>query len=63
MSPHRDYPLGIKALRYAANFELPIEPNTWMAIIRASQRIIDYVPTARIMEEWAQRGRGKYGSS
>ncbi len=49
---HRDYLLGIKALRYAANFELPIEPNTWMAIIRASQRIIDYVPTARIMEEW-----------
>lgn len=49
---HRDYLLGIKALRYAANFELPIEPNSWMAIIRASQRIIDYVPTARIMEEW-----------
>ncbi len=49
---HRDYLLGIKALRYAANFDLPIEPNTWMAILRSSQRIIDYVPTSRIIEEW-----------
>ncbi len=47
-----DYLLGIRALRYAANFDLPIEPNTWMAIVRASQRILDYVPINLIMDEW-----------
>ena len=47
-----DYLLGIRALRYAANFDLPIEPNSWMAIVRASQRILDYVPTNLIMDEW-----------
>ncbi len=47
-----DYLLGIKALRYAANFDLGIEQNTWLAIIRAAQRIIDYVPANLIMDEW-----------
>ncbi len=47
-----DYLLGIRALRYAANFDLPIEPNTWMAIIRNSQRILDYVPVQHFMDEW-----------
>ncbi len=47
-----DYLLGIRALRYAANFDLPIEPNTWMAIIRNSQRILDYVPVQLFMDEW-----------
>ena len=47
-----DYLLGIRALRYAANFDLPIEPNSWLAIVRASQRILDYVPTQKIMMEW-----------
>ena len=48
----KDYLLGIKALRYAANFDMPIDPNTWLAILRSSQKIIDYVPTSRIVEEW-----------
>ncbi len=46
--------IGIRALRHAANFDLPIEPNTWLAIARASQRILDYVPIRDIMDEWRQ---------
>lgn len=48
----RNYLLGIRAFRYAANFDLPIEPNTWMSIVRSSQAILDYVPIQNIMEEW-----------
>ncbi len=46
--------LGIRALRHAANFGLSIEPNTWLAIARSSQRILDYVPIRDIMDEWRQ---------
>ncbi len=49
---HHNYLLGIKALRYAAVFDLPIEPNTWMSIVRSGKRIIDYVPVQSIMDEW-----------
>lgn len=47
-----NYLLAIRALRYAANYDLPIEPNTWMAIVRASVRVLDYVPARDIMAEW-----------
>jgi poly(A) polymerase len=47
-----DYLLGIRTLRYAANYDLPIEPNTWISIVRASQAILDYVPIQQIMDEW-----------
>ncbi|MBQ9405685.1 MAG: HD domain-containing protein [Desulfovibrio sp.] len=47
-----DYLLAIRALRFAANFDLPIEPNTWLAIVRASSRVLDYVPSTDIMDEW-----------
>ncbi len=47
-----NYLLGIRALRFAANYNLPITPNTWVAIVRASSRILDYVPTLQIMDEW-----------
>jgi len=47
-----NYLLAFRALRFAANFDLPICPNTWVAIIRASSRILDYVPTVDIMDEW-----------
>ena len=47
-----DYLLGISAFRYAANYDLPIEPNTWMSIVRSSQAILDYVPVRQIMDEW-----------
>lgn len=47
-----NYLLAIRALRFAANFDLPIEPNSWLAIVRASSRVLDYVPTTDIMDEW-----------
>ncbi|MDR1490187.1 MAG: HD domain-containing protein [Desulfovibrio sp.] len=47
-----DYLLGIRAFRYAANHDLPIDPNTWMSIVRSAQRILNYVPARSIMEEW-----------
>ena len=48
----QNYLRAIRALRFAANFDLPIEPQTWMAIIRSAPRILDYVPAREIMEEW-----------
>lgn len=47
-----NYLLAIRALRFAANYDLPIDPNSWMAIVRASARVLDYVPAQDIMEEW-----------
>lgn len=47
-----NYKLAVRALRFAANYDVPIEPNTWMAIVRASVRILDYVPATDIMAEW-----------
>ena len=47
-----NYLLAVRALRYAANFDLPIEPHTWMAIVQSANRILDYVPAREIMEEW-----------
>ena len=47
-----NYLLAIRALRYAANFDLSIEPHTWMAIVQSANRILDYVPAREIMEEW-----------
>ncbi len=49
-----NYLLAIRALRYAANFDLPVEPHTWMAIVQSANRILDYVPAREIMEEWRQ---------
>lgn len=47
-----NYLLAIRALRFAANYDLPIEPNTWMAIVRSAVRVLDYVPARDIMAEW-----------
>ncbi|MDR2076467.1 MAG: HD domain-containing protein [Desulfovibrio sp.] len=44
--------LGLRAFRFAANHDLAIEPNTWMAIVRLAQPILAYVPVREIMEEW-----------
>lgn len=49
-----NYLLAIRALRFAANFDVPIEPNTWLAIVRSASRVLDYVPAADIMGEWRQ---------
>ncbi|MDK2955143.1 MAG: poly(A) polymerase [Desulfovibrionales bacterium] len=48
----KDYMLALRALRFAANYHLPIEPNTWMAIVRAAKRVVSYAPGADIMDEW-----------
>lgn len=48
----RDYLLAVRALRFAANYNLPVEENTWMAIVRATRRVLDYVSAADIMDEW-----------
>lgn len=47
-----NYLLAIRAFRFAANYELPIEQNTWISIVRAAQSVLDYVPIQDIMDEW-----------
>ena len=47
-----NYLLAIRALRMAANFDVPIERNTWFAILRARSRVLDYCPAWAIMDEW-----------
>lgn len=48
----QNYLRAIRALRFAANYDLPIDPQSWMSIIQAANRILDYVPAQSIMEEW-----------
>lgn len=47
-----DYLRAIRALRFSANYHLPIEENSWLSIVRASRRILDYVSVSDIMDEW-----------
>ncbi len=44
--------LGIRALRYAANYQLTIERNTWAAIVRNARRILDYVSVSDFVDEF-----------
>ncbi len=48
----QNYLRGIRALRFAANYHLPIEANTWISIIRGSQPLQDYLAYTDIMNEW-----------
>jgi len=48
----QDYLLAVRVMRFAANYHLPIEPNTWLAIIRGSRRVLDYCPVSDVMDEW-----------
>lgn len=48
----RDYLRAIRAMRFSANFDIPIEPNTWMAILRSSRRVLEYVSVSDILSEW-----------
>ncbi len=50
----RNYILAFRTMRYSANFHLPIEANSWIAIIRNHKRILSYLPTSEIMDEWRQ---------
>ncbi len=51
---HHNYLLAVRALRFAANFDLPLAPNTRLAIVRASTRVLEYVSATDIMNEWRQ---------
>ncbi|MDQ7032899.1 MAG: HD domain-containing protein [Desulfonauticus sp.] len=48
----RDYLLAIRALRFSANYQMPIEKNTWFAIVRSARRVLDYVSVMDVMDEW-----------
>lgn len=48
----QDYLLAVRAMRFAANYHLTIEPNTWLAIVRGARRVLDYCPVSDIMDEW-----------
>jgi len=48
----RDYLLAIRALRFSANYNLPIEANTWLSLLRCARRVSDYVRISDIMDEW-----------
>jgi poly(A) polymerase len=48
----KDYLLAVRSLRFAANYHLPVEPNTWVAIVRGARRVLDYVAPTDIMDEW-----------
>lgn len=48
----RNYLLAVRAVRFAANFNLPIEENTWMACVRGARRVLDYVSISDVMDEW-----------
>ena len=47
-----DYLRAIRALRFSANYSLPIETNSWLSILRSVQHILDLVPVTDIMDEW-----------
>ena len=47
-----NYLLAVRALRFAANFDMQIDQNTWLAIVRSSGRVLDYAPATDIMAEW-----------
>ncbi len=51
-SIRQNYLRAVRALRFSANYNMPVEANTWMAILRASRRILDYVSVKDIMDEW-----------
>lgn len=48
----QNYLRAVRALRFSANYGLPIEHNTWMAILRAARRVLDYVSVSDILDEW-----------
>lgn len=48
----RHYTLAIQVLRMAANYDLPIDPSTWIAIVQNAANIADYVPANDFVGEW-----------
>lgn len=54
MTLRRNYALAIRAIRYAANYELPIDNNTWVSIVQHAHHVANYVSAEIFMEEWRQ---------
>lgn len=50
----RNYTLAIRVLRMAANYDLPVDSSTWVAIVQSANRIADYVPSSEFVLEWRQ---------
>ncbi len=48
----KNYALAIRALRKAANYDLPIDQNTWVAIVQSASMIADSVSGHTFMNEW-----------
>lgn len=48
----KNYILAIRAMRFAANYDLPIDPNTWVAIVRNASKIANYLSGHAFMQEW-----------
>ena len=51
-SIRQNYLRAVRALRFSANYNIPVEANTLMAILRASRRVLDYVSVKDVMDEW-----------
>ncbi|MFG6359694.1 HD family phosphohydrolase [Taurinivorans muris] len=49
---NKNYVLAIRALRFAANYDLPIDPNTWVAIVKNASNIVNYISGHAFVEEW-----------
>ncbi len=47
----RNYALAITALRLSANTGLPVDPTTWLSIIRASRDIAEYMSKSSFTQE------------
>ncbi|QGY39387.1 HD domain-containing protein [Pseudodesulfovibrio cashew] len=48
----KDYSLAYRALRFAANFDKEIAPNSWTAIVRNAPQVLEFVPMADFLDEW-----------
>ncbi|MDC0335572.1 HD domain-containing protein [Pseudodesulfovibrio sp.] len=48
----KDYALAYRAMRFAANFDKEIDANSWAAIVRNANHILEYVPMADFLDEW-----------
>jgi len=48
----KDYALAYRAMRFAANFDKGIDANSWAAIVRNANHILEFVPMADFLDEW-----------
>lgn len=48
----RDYLRIIRALRFSANYGMPIDQNSWLAILRCAHHALEYIPLTDVVDEW-----------